>query len=169
MTIKTDNSNLLLVIILYILCLSMVILMLIIGGLIPAIFLFITTTIILTSYFVSICRIITMTDSGCRVVFWKFAKEYTWDAIFVKRLEPPHLGLRLAYHDGGAFFSIRPTRKPVWLDPTLYCTFRHPYSCFYVYFSPNSNKKKQDKTPGIYEVDKDLFLRQLEAWGVKLV
>lgn len=168
MIIRTKINNFILLLVSYILCLAMAILFGMIGGIFPALVLFWSISILYISYLITIGRIITMTDFGCKIKFWKYTREYAWDAITLKRQEPPHLGLRLPYHHGGVFFSIRPSRKPAWLDPTLYCMFCHPVSCFYVYFSPNGVKQDQSTTPGIYEVGKNEFLCQLKTWGIEI-
>jgi hypothetical protein len=52
----------------------------------------------------------------------------------------------------------------LWLDPILFCAIIRPFSTFFVYFK-NGDKMS---TPGIYEVDKHIFLEQLDLWGIRL-
>lgn len=168
MVIKTDKSWLYLIFVEFLLSLSISILFLALGGLIPAGILFVFTLVLSASGFVTIGRTIVMTETGCTLTFWKYTKEYQWNILQVKRLEPPHLGLRASYHNGGAFFSVYPMKKPKLLDPTLYCLLRHPFTCFYVYFLPDSTKNEPYTTHGIYEVNRTEFLHLLKTWGVSL-
>lgn len=134
-------------------------------GIAAALILLICAAIIIALYYVAIGRTIIMDERGCKIVLGKYSKEYDWDEIRIKRLEPPCLGLRNSYHLGSAFFSIKQVRKPAWLDPLLYCTFCHPLSCFFVHFLENGASAN---TVGIYEAHKHSFVKQLQQWGVDL-
>lgn len=164
MLISSDKSNSILLLFALILNLFVVIFFYLLGGLIPSIILFICGTTLLVSNYIAINRTVIMNEFGYKVTLGKYTREYTWADLSIKRIEPPHIGLRLSYHSGGAFFSIFPVRKPKWIDPALYCTLFHPFSCFFVYFK----NKDSNQTPGIYEVDKNSFLDQLEFWGIYL-
>ena len=137
-------------------------------GIVAALTLLVCASIIIALYHVAIGRTIIMSERGCRIVFGRYTKEYAWNEICIKRLESPCLGLRNPYHQGSAFFSIKHVRKPALLDPLLYCTFCHPFSCFFVYFVEKDASKNAAHTPGIYEVDKHSFIKQLQQWDVDL-
>lgn len=168
MVIKSDKSNFIEAGFMLVLVLLAVGLIYSVGGAIPAIVLFILCLIVLALNCITIGKTIIFHQLGCKVKFWKYEREYTWEELSIKRIEPPHLGLRMPYHSGGAFFSKSPVRKPKILDPTLYCSIFHPFSCIYVYFVREDRGGKQKGTPGVYEVNKEAFLFQLKAWGVDL-
>ena len=168
MTIRSDKSNVISELCIMVAVLAMVILFIILGAFFSAAVTLISCSIIVISHHITISRVITMDISGCKIKIWKYERIYTWDEITIKRLEPPHLGLRMEYHDGGAFFSVLPVKKPKILDPTLYCMFFHPWSCVYVYFVNDIASQTISGRPGIYEVEKKSFLQQLALWGITL-
>lgn len=163
MIIQSDKGNVVLALFCWLLCILSAVLILRLGVILPAVLLFCVTTGLLASYSITIGRTIIMDAAGCTIALGSYARKYTWEDISVRRAEPSHLGLRLQYHKGGAFFSVSASQKPLWLDPTLYCTFFHPFSCFYVYFTDDAQA-----TPGIYAVDRNVFINQLDTWGIKL-
>lgn len=134
-----------------------------------ALMLLVCSSVIIALHYIAIGRTIIMDERGCKIVLGRFSKEYAWDEICIKRLEPDHLGLRNSYHLGGAFFSIKRVSKPDWLDPSLYCTLCHPLSCFFVYFVKDDPNSSRVDTPGIYEAEKHSFVEQLQRWGINLV
>lgn len=135
-------------------------------GIVAALVLLACSSVIIALHYVAIGRTIIMDERGCRIILGGYSKEYTWHEISIKRLEPPCLGLRNPYHLGSAFFSITQVNKPTWLDPSLYCTFCHPLSCFFVYFIKHDTNHTAGTTPGIYEMDKCSLMEQLQQWGV---
>lgn len=169
MVVRSNKSNAFYVLGILLLVILASALFISIGAIIPAFVIVVGTICLLALYCITIGRTFIMDASGCEIIFWKYTRNYAWSNISLKRLEPAHLGLRQEYHNGGVFFSPFPVRKPEWLDPTLYCMFSHPFSCFYVYFVPPDANPQTSGTPGIYEVDRIIFLRQLEEWGVKLI
>ena len=130
--------------------------------------LLVCSSAIIVLYYIAMGRTITMDERGCKIVLGRYSKEYAWDEICIKRLEPDHLGLQIPYHLGCAFFSIKRVNKPDWLDPSLYCMFRHPLSCFFVYFVKGDPNRTGADTPGIYEAEKRAFVEQLKQWGIEL-
>jgi hypothetical protein len=137
-------------------------------GAIPAVILIGVTTLISVSYCVTIGRTITMDASGCRIEICCVSKHYGWDEVVVKRLETAHLGLRSTYHNGGVFFYVVQTHKPKWLDPMLYCTLCHPFTCFFVYFATSVENSTTGATSGIYETEKEIFLKKMKEWSLDI-
>ena len=135
-------------------------------GIVAALMFLTCSSVIIALYYVAIGRTIIMDESGCKIVLGRFSREYAWNEICIKRLEPACLGLRNPYHLGCAFFSIKQVNKPIWLDPSLYCTFCHPLSCFFVYFVKYDANSNASDTPGLYEAEKHSFVEQLQQWGV---
>ena len=168
MVISSDKSNIVRLIGLWVIVVLASLLFAQVIGIVPALSLLVCSTVVIALYYVVISRVIIMSENSCKISLWSYSKEYTWDEISIKRIESSHLGLRNPYHLGGAFFSVRRTKKPVWLDPALYCTFFHPVSCFFVYFVSRDACKNAAKLPGIYEVDKQIFIKQLQLWGISL-
>ena len=109
-------------------------------------------------------RTLIFDETGCTVCFRKDRVHCSWDQLVVKRVEPPHTFNVSGYWNGGMFFSLRPCKKAASVDPQIYVSF-HIYTSFWVYFKP-SNPVEAKNSLGIYEVDKQEFLSQLDAWGV---
>ena len=110
-------------------------------------------------------RTLIFDETGCTVCFRGKQIHTTWNQLAVKRVEPPHTFNSSGYCNGAMFFSLYPCNKNVSSDPQHYVSL-HVNTSFWVYFkSPDPAVAKN--SPGIYEVDKEEFLAQLDAWGVQ--
>ena len=110
-------------------------------------------------------RTLIFDETGCTVCFRGDQVHCTWEELAVKRVEPPHTFNTSGYLNGGMFFSLRPCKKSIYVDPQIYVSF-HINTSFWIYFKPN-NPVEAKNTLGIYEVDKQAFLSQLNAWDVQ--
>ena len=110
-------------------------------------------------------RTLIFDETGCTVRFRGDQVHYAWDQFAVKRVEPPHVFNTSGYYDGAMFFSLCPCNKSVSADPQIYVSL-HVNTSFWVYFKPTDPVAAKNSF-GIYEVDKQEFLSQLDAWGVK--
>lgn len=138
------------------------------GAILLALLLLICSLLLLTSYGIAVGRTIIYEEDGCTIKLGKIERKVAWEELAIKRIEPPHLGLRVQYRYGAAFFSLHKTFKPRYCDPCLFCMLFHPFSCFWVYFLQSGIKQSTESTPGIYEVNREDFLKQLNSWGVNL-
>lgn len=110
-------------------------------------------------------RTLIFDETGCTVCFRKNQAHYTWDQIAVKRAESSYVINSSGYPNGGMFFSLYPCNKSVSVDPQIYVSL-HLNTSFWVYFKPTDPVAAKNSF-GIYEVDKQEFLSQLDVWGVK--
>lgn len=168
MILKSSKSNAALILVLASIALLSCFFLFYIGGTLPALFLTMCSLIILISYSITIGRTILIDASGYTVTLGKYRRKYLWNGLAIRRLEPPHLGLRLPYHNGGVFFSPKKVKKPKIMDPTLYCMLFHPLSCFYAYFVTPAVNVSTGAEPGIYEVDKEQFMSLMDRWGIEI-
>ena len=167
--IKSDNKSIVTTVIAAVLSLVTTMLFWQLFGVIVAMVVLGVLSVILVLNCITLGRTITMGAAGCKIEIAGVSRIYAWEEVLVKRIEGAHLGFRFGYTHGGVFFSVVPTSKPRWLDPMLYCLLRHPFSCFFVYFVTPSEKVDKGATNGIYEVEKEPFLKQLEEWGIDIV
>jgi hypothetical protein len=110
-------------------------------------------------------RTLIFDETGCSICFRGKQVHYTWNEIAVKRVEPFYVFNSSGYPDGGMFFSLYPCNKSASVDPQIYVS-RHVNTSFWVYFKPKDPVAAKNSF-GIYEVDKQEFLAQLDAWGVQ--
>ena len=168
MVISSQKNFILNIIGLGILTVLTSILFLSMGAFFLALFILLSGTLLLTSYGIVLGRTITFSSAGCSIKIGNIKRFIAWENMCIMRLEPPHLGLRCPYHNGGAFFSFRKVHKPRICDPCLYCVLFHPFSCFWVYFVPEMKSSNEGTLTGVYEVNKESFLSQLSVWGIEL-
>jgi len=161
--LRPSNKCIASIILVFVLVLLATLLFLVQFGTAGACLLFFSTAAILIPNSIVIGRTLVLSQTGCKIKIGPYSKTYAWDAFHTIRIEGSHLGIRLPYHKGGMFFSVRPTKKPSWFDPILYSSLFHPISSFTVFFV---NDETAVSTPGYYEFDKQMFLEQLDLWGV---
>lgn len=125
---------------------------------------------LLMRYWIVMCRVLIFNKHGCTVKFLWFTKTYRWEELETIS----YLDLRNSYgyrqpYKSGAIFCANKVNKPQWMMPADYCMLIHPFSCFFVYFDPIMVRKRGDLNfPNIYAVERDIFLKQLSEWNVKL-
>lgn len=164
MTLKADKLMLFVNALLAAITLLCALVFLHIGGMIPATVFFILAMTRVVFGTISTARTIHVNADGCIIELWRYRKKYTWSEMAVKRIEPPHIGLRLQYHNGGVFFSLKPVKKPIIMAPSSYCALLHPLTSFYVYFTDS----KSSPSPRLYDADRKEFLSLMDQYSVIL-
>ena len=130
-------------------------------------------SIVLIWHYVIVGRTLIFDEFGCTIKFYRYQRIYAWQDIEIKRKEQDYWG-NLYKHSKGVFFSIYPVNKPKWLDPTVYCMFFHPFTCFYVhptepeYFNELLKYKSARAEVGIYLVEEKEFYSKMKEWGVEI-
>ena len=169
MIIKSDKENALVGVIALVLVLLVDYVFIDLGAVWVAVCMPVLAVIMFGLYTIATCRTITMDAEGCTVSLLKYQRRYLWKDLAIKRVEGPHFGLGLTYHDGGAFFSVKPVKKKRTTNPVMYCAFRHPFTCFFVFFVPHRNAAdRKNVEMKIYEVDKQEFLNRMKEWNVDI-
>lgn len=127
--------------------------------------------IVTVRYWIMLMRKLIMDEQGCTVSFLWFKKKYYWNQLKVKRIESyeKHQGYSIPY-TGGVIFSKKSVYKPIGWTPLYYNWLFHPFSFFFVNFAVQLNLKrtKARPCPPIYEIKEEVFLSQMQEWGVEL-
>lgn len=125
-----------------------------------------TMIIIMTRYWIAIGRTFIMNEIGCVVILGGYRREYKWEEFKIKAIEDfSHARMTKSTYKKGVIFSVRNIHKPWWWEPTQYSWHLHPLSFVFVNFTPKGRFPGVEK---IYEVDEDVFLRQMQEWNVEL-
>lgn len=125
--------------------------------------------VFIISHWMVIGRTLRMDEQGCSVCFLCYRKRYQWEELQVKSVEyhDHDSGLRLPY-TGGIVFIAKGKRGPRKLYDLLDYNSSCPFSSFFVFFRPEEPVDKWTYYKGVYEVDKEQFMKKLEEWRVEI-
>lgn len=116
---------------------------------------------------VSYGRTFVFDENGCTVCFGIYRKKYSWNELKTKKIEryygPDILGgiVSCPYMEV-AIMAPYVIRKPRFIRAPLYSCL-HPLSCIYINFAL---KEGNYETGRYYEIDKEIFLQQMNAWSI---
>ncbi len=122
-------------------------------------------------FWITYGRTLIMDEEGCTVKFLGFSRKYKWTELKTKRIED--YTRALSYREpytGGVIFYKKRTRKPQWITPANYSFCVHPFTFFFVYFTPNTSAPvgSYHYRMKVYEVNENEFLNQFKEWNVEL-
>ena len=125
--------------------------------------------LVILRYAVTIGKTVAFSEIGCSVSFLCFHKLYRWSDLREKRLEDYNCAMSYKWKfSEGAFFSLKPLKRPQWMGPCEFAMLTHPFSSFFVTFETGEQCMKDSRYPIPYRVDKDIFLGLLSQWGIML-
>lgn len=118
-------------------------------------------------WLISYGRTFIMSKDGCTVCFLNYRKHYSWDDLKTKRIEhysipDPFDGTTSYPYMEIAIMAPYMIHKPKFMRPALYSCLR-PLSCIYVNFVPGDCNYK---TGRYYEINKEVFMQQMNVWGI---
>lgn len=106
-----------------------------------------------------------MDEKGCTVLWGKYKRTYEWEKFSIIRLEK---NILTQGYSECVLFSVYPIKKAKIRDPISYCQYRHPFTCFAVFFIPPEAKRMNLKIFEVYEIEKEEFLSKMKEWGVQI-
>ena len=115
-----------------------------------------------------------LTKNGCTISILFRKKFYPWEEYQVKRLERFHKnklgGKHMVIYDEGVVFSRKPLKvigmKKYW---EVRFAWRHKaFSTVWFCFQTEESRKKGMERYIVYDIDKNLFFRKMEEWGIEL-
>ena len=116
---------------------------------------------------ISSTQTLIMDESGCSVKLLFVTHRYSWSELNIEMIDyDGMIGYRDPYRGGVIFYKGK--RRPKFLKPSSYSVFAHPLKFFHVNFESEAPYNKGVYCPDLYSVSKDVFLKKMNEWGVKI-
>lgn len=118
------------------------------------------------AYSLAIWKTLILDKDGITVILWNRKRTYAWNDLAIKRWEKNY-PLNGAPYKEGFFFSVKKVKKSPKFDPLIYCMFKHPFTCFFVYLVPPDEKRPKRRDPDVMAIEKEAFFNKLNEWEIE--